>query len=410
MKTALIQPKTFHTWEALNLGYLGAALKKNGHSDIEFFSGFYDDDRQIIEGCKDADVIGFSCTSPQMRHALQLAEKIKTNKNLIVFGGVHASALPEETLNHPVVDTVVKGEGEKAFIEIVEKKLKGIVQRDYIKNPDDIPFSDRILIKQERNIRTAFKDNGYRIASILAGRGCPFKCSFCASRSVWSRKARFRSPENIFEEFQKVTSDLNIDFIKFADDTLTLKPKNIHEFCSLKIRSGDQASWGCNIRVDTAKPDLLNHMKEAGCRELWIGVESGSPKILEHMNKNISIPMIKSVFKLTREMGFFRRAYILLGMPEETMEDIYMTEKLVDEIKPDMVGFTILAPYPGTEFYDPERHKNVDWSQVDEYFNSMTATRTLSNEMLSIQQKRLSKKYSDRIAFRLKKQAAADAA
>lgn len=213
---------------------------------------------------------------------------------------------------------------------------------------------------------------------------------------------RFRSPENILEEFKTVIRDLAIDFIKFADDTFTLRKDNVHEFCRLKIRSGLKTAWGCNVRADTIDEEGLRLMKEAGCREVWIGVESGSPRILEKMKKGVSVEKIKWAFKRTAELGFFRRAYMMLGMPDESREDIRISEELVDEIRPDSVGWTILAPYPGTEFFDIGKHRDVDWSTVDEYENRMTRTCHLTNDDLHAEQARLVAKYRDLAVFRQK--------
>ncbi len=404
MKIVLIQPKTFHTWEALNLGYLASFLRLHGHNDLSFYSGFFDSDGEIIKGCNDADIVGFSCTSPQMRHALNLAKAIKNNKNYIVFGGVHPSALPEDTLKNDCVDAVVQGEGEEAFLDIVKGNREQILKHPYIKDLDDLPFPDRILIKQEKNIRQAYEDNGVRIASIFSSRGCPFRCTFCASHLVWSRAVRYRSADNILDEFEHVVKDLKIDFIKFSDDTFTVKKPLIREFCEKKIKRNINAPWGCNIRVDSIDVDMLKLMKQAGCKEIWIGVESGAPKIIKEMKKGIDIDKVRNVFKITAELGFFRRAYMLLGMPEESLEDIKLSEKIVDEIRPDAVGFTILAPYPGTAYYDREEHKNVDWAEVDEYKNRITKTKFLSNEDLHNEQARLVTKFRKSIVYRHKTQ------
>ncbi|MFQ5888407.1 MAG: B12-binding domain-containing radical SAM protein, partial [Candidatus Hydrothermarchaeales archaeon] len=375
MKIALIQPKTFHTWEALNIGYLATYLRVHGYNNLSFYSGFFDRDEEIIKGCKDADIVGFSCTSPQMKHALHLAKAIKNGKNYIVFGGVHPSALPEDTVEKEWVDAVVVGEGERAFLEIVGGNHERIIRSSYIGNLDDVPFPDRGLIKQERNIQQGYRDNGIRIASILSSRGCPFRCTFCASHSVWSRRVRYRSADNILDEFEQVVKDLGIEFIKFSDDTFTLKKGLVREFCEKKIKRNISTPWGCNIKADTVDEDLLRLMKRANCREVWIGVESGSPKILKEMKKGIELDKVRWVFKVTAELDFFRRAYMLLGMPEESLKDIRLSEQIVDEIRPDAVGFTILAPYPGTSYYDPRLHKNVDWAEVDEYKNRITRTR-----------------------------------
>lgn len=403
MKIAFVQPDSFHAWEALNVGYLASHLKANGHNNLSFWSGFFDSDEDIIAGCRDADIVGFSCTSPQMKHALYLARRIKNGGNYIVFGGCHPSALPAETLASEAIDAVVVGEGENAFLDIVNGCRERIVSRPRIENLDILKFPDRNLIKQERNIRVSYKDTGERIASLHTTRGCPYHCVFCASHVVWARRLYYRSPENIIEEFQKIVRDLNIDFMKFADDTFGTRKDLAMEFCEKMIRKGIKTPWGCNIRVDTADDELLMMMRRAGCREVWAGVESGSPQILKDMKKGITLEQVRRFYRITRHMGFYRRAYYLLGMPSESIEDIHLTDKIVEETAPDFVGFSILAPYPGTVFYRPDEHRDVDWAVVDTYGNPITRTKYLSNDDLHREQHRLADKYADKLVYRLKK-------
>src|SRR3990172_1833618 len=180
MKWLFVQPKSFHAWEALGIGYLISALKAIGENDVSFMSGFFDSDDEIIKAGNRADIVGFGCTSPQIKHATSLAKNIKAHK---IFGGVHPSVLPEETLE--VADQVVVGEGEKAIVEIANGNREAIVNCGYIKNLDAIAFPDRWAIKQFRNIGEAVRDNnGERIGSLFSSRGCPHKCTFCASRSL----------------------------------------------------------------------------------------------------------------------------------------------------------------------------------------------------------------------------------
>ncbi len=400
VKIALVQPRSFHTWEALNIGYLISTLRTAGYQDISFYSGFFDSDREIIDGCKKSDIIGFSCTSPQIKHALSLAKKIKKPHNWVVFGGMHPSALPKDTLQNPSVDAVVVGEGEQAFLNIVRGNRAKTVLHPFFTNLDSIPFPDRKTIRQDRNIAEAYRDNKKRIAAIFSSRGCPFRCRFCTSNAVWTRRVRFRSPGNILDEFEQVVKDLHIDFMKFSDDTFTLNKKLVLEFCKEKLKRGIKTEWGCNIRVDTTDKEMLRAMYKAGCREIWAGVESGSPKILKDMQKGINIDQMRRIFKAARDIGLFRRAYILLGMPRESKKDIALTEKIIDEIEPDAVGFTILAPFPGTQFYNKKLHHNVDWSKVDEYGNDMTKTAYLTNNDLKKTQQRLIEKYRNHLVFR----------
>ncbi len=410
MKIVFVQPNVGfkgHTWEALGIGYIAAYLKKNcpNNLDIDFYSGFYDDDSVIIKAGREADIIGFGCTSPQFQHGLNLAKEIKTPENVVVFGGIHPSVLPETVLQEECVDAVVIGEGERAMLRLVEDVTKGAAiskryHADYIDNLDNLPFPDRNTIKNERNIGQAFQDEGIRITSVLSSRGCPFRCSFCCSRGLWGSKIRYRSPLNILREVEALVNDMDIQFLKFADDTFTVNKRQVIEFCKLKIEKGIKLPYGANAHINTLDEEMLSYLAQSGCRELWYGVESGSPRILKAMHKNTEIDRVKRAFKLTREMGIRTRAYFLLGMPDETIEDIEMTEKLCDELQPDIVGFTLLAPFPTNQYFDYQTMADWDWSTFDEYSNDWVHTKTLTNRELKEIQQRLVTKYQDIAAFR----------
>jgi len=403
MKIVFIQPAAFFSWEALNIGYLSAYCKKYSREtlEIKFYSASFDQEEDIFADCLDADMVGYSCTSPQMKHALYLARKIKdVNSHVInVFGGVHPSALPKETSTYPEVDIVVVGEGERSLLKIIDGLRDKVVQTAYIEDLDTIPHPDRRLIKLERHLKKTEDLEGRRVTSIFTTRGCPFKCFFCASHAVWKRKQRTRSPENIAEEFAILAKDWRVDHISFADDEVGLNKEHFSQLCDLLIKNNVCITWGCNMVVSIMDTELLKLMWAAGCRELWLGVESGSPRILKDMNKPFKLKDIRHAFKITKDIGFTRRAYILLGMPNETLADIEMTDKLIEEIEPDIVGFTILAPFPGTRAYDEKLHQDIDWSKVDEYHNKFTRTKSLTNEDLHQLQKNFVKKYHDKIAF-----------
>ena len=411
MKIVFVQPNVGfrgHTWEALGIGYLISYLKKNysGNLDIDFYSGFYDSDEQIINASKKADIIGFGCTSPQYKHALSLARQIKSGNNHIVFGGIHPTVLPDLILKEECIDGVVMGEGESAMLQVVEDVAKGVdihkhrYETNYVSNLDDLPFPDRQAIKNERNLMQAYSDEGKRITSVLASRGCPFNCSFCCSRNVWQHQTRFRSSANLLGEIEGLVRDWNVQFLKFSDDTFTVNKQKVIDFCKLKIERGIQLPYGANAHVNTIDEELLKYLVESGCGELWYGVESGSPRILKEIHKSTNISKIKEVFKLTREYGIKTRAYFLLGIPSETIEDIKMTEKLCDEIQPDIVGFTLLAPFPTNEYFDYKTMADWDWSTFDEYSNDWVSTKTISNQQLKEIQKRLVAKYQNVATFR----------
>ena len=400
MKVVFIQPKSFFTWEAINIGYMSAYLKKHiKNIDVEFYTEFFDSAYDIVKGCSDADIIGFSVTSPQYKRALELAKLVKTDNNHIVFGGFHPTNIPE-IIKEDCIDAVVIGEGEQAMLEICKGNRNQVVNCGYIEDLDSIPFVDREVIKQDRHLVKVEKHFGKRIASILMSRGCPFGCVFCSSKSLWSRKIRLRSPQNILDEMNAITLKYKLDFVSFCDDEIGVNRGHLMEFCGLKILSGNTTKWGCNAVAKCMDRELVSMMKEAGCTEIWMGVESGNVNILKDMNKPNTIEQIKEGFKIVKSAGIKRRSYCILGMPEESFETIKETEDLLDELQPDIVGFTILAPYPGSKFYSKILHSDIDWSDVDEYTNNMTRTNYLTNAQLKSEQKRLTEKYSENLAYR----------
>jgi len=208
----------------------------------------------------------------------------------------------------------------------------------------------------------------------------------------------------VMEEIQQLVKDWGIQFLKFSDDTFTHSRKWTIDFCRLKVEMGVDLPYGCNAHVNTVDEEVLKQLVDSNCKELWYGVESGSPDILKDMHKSTSVEKIKRVFRLTKDYGIKTRAYFLLGMPNETIEDIGLTEKLCDDIEPDVVGFSLLSPFPCNEFYDHEIMKDWDWSSFDEYNNNWVHTKTLTNQQLKDEQKRLVEKYQQKITFRQKQE------
>jgi len=409
MKMVFVQPNVGfkgHTWEALGLGYIISSIKEK-YPDmlVEFYSGFFDSDEVIVEACRDAQVVCFGCTSPQFKHAVFLADRIKTPDNLIVVGGIHATALPYQPLKEKSIDVVVQGEGERAILEIIRRFILGeFIEKDWksgvIKDVDGLPFPDRMVIKNERNIQQAYHDNRKRITSILSSRGCPYTCSFCCSHCLWGRTPRLRSPGNILDEYKYLVDCWKIDFVKFADDTFTISKQRVKDFCWMKYDEGVQTPFGANAHVNTIDESVLKYLVLGNCQELWYGVESGSPKILNSIHKSTDVERIKEVFRLTKDYGIRTRAYFLLGTPEECIGDIRMTEALCDELEPDEVGFSMLAPFPCNEYFEYDIMKDWDWSNFDEYNNGWISNQYLTNDELRNEQLRLIQKYKENITFR----------
>ena len=401
-RVVLVQPYYENIWEPIGLGFIASYLKKHykGDLDLQCFQGNFDKDEVIIEACVDSDVVGFSCTSPAYPHALKLAEVIKKKspKTRTVFGGFHPSALPQECAAHPYVDQVVIGEGEEEFLEIINGKTDPIVQGT--KPPmQELAWPDRDVIKNYRTVDLCESMNGKRIASFQCNRVCPVNCVFCAENiisGIFNKRnnpVRSRDVGEMCDEIEHVIKQLDINYFKFVDATFDISPSFVIEFCKEKIKRGITTEWECLIHCSFTTEEMFTWLKKAQCHQVNMGVESGSDKILKDTGKGLRVKTVKKAFAWAKNAGIERRGFFLFGMPNETREDLLLTEHLIDEIKPDVVGFTILCPYPGTALYVEELHKDVDWEYADEYSNDFWHTEHFTNIELKAQQAYFKTKY-----------------
>ncbi len=405
VKLTLIRPHFFSIWESLACGYIANYLRKyyQGDLEIEFYDGFFDSMEEIIEGSVDSDFVGFSCTSPQMLPALALAQGIK-EKNpdvLTVFGGHHPSSLFKETSRYPQVDIVVVGEGETGMLMALRAHKVNLVYLPRpIQNLDTIPFPDRKLIRQDRTIALTEKNDGERIASVLSGRVCPFHCIMCTGdRDVFGPKVRKRTVVNVLDEIEELVKDWKIDFLKFADAEINTSTFWVQAFCHEKIRRHITVPWGANIHATLMDQTTMKYMAKANCREIWVGAESGSARILKEIQKGITLRHVENVFKWAKQCGIRTRAYFMTGFPSETREDFDMTVKFAEKLDADVYGMTVLCPYPGTQLYS-EKFKDVDWSTTDEYGNDFWRTKHFSSEQLKAMQAEFTEKFKDKLCFR----------
>ncbi|HDH04521.1 MAG TPA: B12-binding domain-containing radical SAM protein [Nitrospirae bacterium] len=407
MKVILVHGKYFNSWEALGLGYIGAYLKHN-MKDIEigFYQGYFDDDRTIVKGCLDADIVAFSCTTPTFPYAAAIARAVKQENSGVrtVVGGYHPSAAPGESLIKGI-DQVVIGEGEAAMLDIV----MGNRERTVYGRPmefEELPWPDRELIHNKRNIQIAFNDNMKNITSFQSHRACPFRCKYCADgfnkvlyRGLKRVPVRHRSAQDLLDEMMEVTDTYKLDLVKFTDPTWNTSVDRVVEFCREKIRRGFTIPFYPNIHAGVCTEEMFYLMAEANCYEIAVGVESGSPKVLKQIGKGTTVEKIKRTVGWAKKMGILVRGYFIIGMPDETEDDLKLTEKLADELELDEYGFTILCPYPGTQMYDQQEHGSTDWENTDEYSNDFWRSDHLSNSRLKEWQQYLTGKYREKLTW-----------
>jgi len=409
MKIVFVQPRVGYEgcsyWDALGIGYIVSYLKSKGFDGrIEFYSGAFDSDDVIVKACSDADFVGFGCTSPQLKHALFLSRRIKeVNPNCkTVFGGWHATADPMGTIKHQEVDYVITGEGEIGMQQLVSGHVKEpVINSPCFPNLDELPWPDRETIKAERHIQVAFKENGERITSIMGSRGCPMRCIFCSEHLMTKGWIRMRTPKLLVDEIEYVVSKYRINLLKFVDAEINKSVRWVKELCHELIRRNMNVEFEANVHASFVDKEMFKLMRKAGFRQIDIGVETGSPRILRQIKKGTTIKQIRKAFKWSKDVGLLRRAYFMCGFPDERPEDVELTFKLAKELDPDVVGMTILCPFPGTEVYS-EEYRDVDWSVADEYGNPFYRTKYFTNEQLKEIQGRFVKAFKDKLCYRLK--------
>lgn len=370
MKICLINPGFGQIFRLppLGLTYIAAVLQEAGHVvniiDTNFVKTWKQLERELRKVGPDA--VGLSCMTPTVNDALNVAKLVKCNlKCPVILGGPHPTIMPERILCDESVDYVVEGEGEITIRELIQnleehKDIKGVLgvwykengvikrtaPRPYIDKLDQIPFPARDLLPKEY-----FK---YGHANLIASRGCPFNCSFCQPtlRKIFGPKLRFRSPRNVVDEMEHLKKSIKIGHVKFEDDTFTINQRWVLELCDEMKERSLTMRWDCNSRVNTVNKNLLLAMKDAGCTRISFGVESGSQKILNILNKGITIQDIVGAFRMCKEVGIRTHAYLMIGSPGETKHTIKETVELIHKIDPDYMYISITTPLPMTKLYE----------------------------------------------------------
>jgi anaerobic magnesium-protoporphyrin IX monomethyl ester cyclase len=319
------------------------------------------------------DYIGISAVTPTYYKAKLLAERLKeVISTVIIIGGPHVTALPEETLGNKCFDIGVVGEGEMTFLELLkvlengdEKKLeevRGIVfrrgdkviktaPRSFIADLDKLPFPARHLmppLSLYHPTPATFRKRP--IGTLMSSRGCPFRCTFCC-RAIFGSSCRFRQPKKVADELEILVRKFGAKEIRIWDDTFNADPGRTIAICEEIIRRNLNVSWTCLARVNFAFPDVLAAMKKAGCWQISYGVESGNNEILKNIKKGITVEMVAEAIKATKKAGISSLGFFILGLPGETEETMRQTINFAKSLPLDAANFTICTPFPGTEIY-----------------------------------------------------------
>jgi radical SAM superfamily enzyme YgiQ (UPF0313 family) len=322
---------------------LGGILKRAGHEveDYEELNGRLD-----IKSMLSADAVCICIMTSNSERGYELADMVHARgRGRVIIGGIHASALPEEALKH---DQVIVGEGEKVILDVIERRrTEPIVHAESICNLDEIPFPDYSILKTP-----------VKAANVISTRGCPFRCTFCTTSRMFA-PYRQRSIDNVIAEI-RMYKKLGFKYMNFEDDNFTADKERAKEICRRMIKENlifkETFFFG---RTDLAKDEeLLCLLRDAHLTRVLIGIESLNQKALDSVDKHQNIDDIRRAAAACRDHGIRLIASIILGLDEDSAEDIRRSVAFAKEVDAYQLQPAVLTPFPGTPVYEKYMKEN----------------------------------------------------
>lgn len=422
----------------LGLAYIGAVLEEAGHK-VEILDTIalnwktpikikgrihlgqkWEDISDDIKRSK-PDAVGISCPfSCQSRNAHKVAELVKAYDTdvPVIMGGAHPSTLPKSVLQDQNVDYVVIGEGELTMLNLLKTLSKGASfneidgfayrekgktvinpKKKFIEDIDSLPLPARHLLpmKEYFNAEAPHGPELMRkpFTSMITSRGCPFNCVFCSIHTIWGRRWRPRSPDNVLLEIEHLIDVYKIREIHFEDDNLTLDKRRMEKICDLILDRGLDIKWFTpnGVAIWTLDKNLLEKMKKSGCYKLCFGIESGCPQTLQFIKKPINLTHARQVIHWANDVGIWTHGFFVIGFPYETKEAIYETLRFAVESDLDFASFFIATPLPGTRLLEIVKKEGLienalNWADLD-VFNATLNTKFFTVEEINSLQRNL---------------------
>lgn len=365
--------------------YIASILKKEGHK-VEFFLG--SGNKKMLEEILNfkPNLVGFSCTTGIHKWCLEVAKTLKEQtKILTILGGPHPTFFPE-VINEEAVDIICIGEGEYALLELANaidaredfSKIKNLwvkKEKDIIKNQmhlliddlDSLPFPDRELYyKKYPHLNRSQK-------AFFAGRGCPFNCSFCFEAvfrkmtAGLGKRVRIRNTNNVINEILYVKKTYPLKTVYMQDDTFILNKIWVYEFLE-KYKKKINLPLICLIRADLIDEDIVKILKEAGCVNVFFGIESGDEVLRNNLLKKSETDKdILRAFALLKRYNLKFRTYNMVGLPGETLEQTFKTVEINIKINTNYPWCSLFQPYPGTELGEYARAHDYIEADIDNF-------------------------------------------
>lgn len=319
-------------------------------------------------------LLGVHTKTLTMPRALEIAAQARSHGVTTLAGGPDAATRPERYLDEGF-DAVVPSEGEATLVEAATRARDGaplagcpgtIVRtngrtvrgppRSFLRNLDDLPLPAWDLLDMDAYLTAWERHTGDRRAAMLTSRGCPFDCSWC-SKPTFGRTFRQQSVGRVLAELRALHDRYRVDYVRFCDDVFGVDRRWLAELLDRMISEGPAIRFECLARVDLLRPELLERMKQAGLQRVYLGVESGSQKMLDTMNRGTRLAQVERVAASLRAHHVRQFWFLMLGYPGETLEDIDATLQLFRRFSPEEYSVSIAVPVPGTRFYDSVKER-----------------------------------------------------
>ena len=364
-------------WPPAWVAYLTGYLKAGGYTDVVFVDAMthHLSDAEVEARIRQIrpDIVGATAITPAIYKAealLRIAKQVDP-RITTVLGGIHGTFMYQQVLKEaPWIDAVVRGEGERVFLNLVRavdegrwpggaREIRGIAfvaDGQIVATPAEPPVADLDRIAPDWSIlewaNYIYIPMGVRVAIPNFARGCPFTCSFCSQWKFW-RDYRVRDPKKVVDEIETLVRDHQVGFFILADEEPTIHRKKFIAFCEALIERNLPVLWGINTRVTDILRDeaLLPLYRKAGLIHVSLGTEAAAQLKLDRFNKETTIAQNKKAIELLRRAGIVAEAQFIVGLENETRETLEETYRMALDWKPDMANWAMYTPWPFSDLF-----------------------------------------------------------
>ncbi len=356
----------------IGIGFLISSLEKEGIKavciDEQVENHILDKISEMVKDMSKPYIFGFSVLTVAMKPAVILSKQLKEiyPDSVIVFGGIHPTALPEEVLSYNHIDAVIRGEGETPLAEFYRvvkagRNWNNVPSLSYKKN-GKIVHNEKCRIMDDLSKEPLFPyhlftDKKYDLGFIMSSRGCPYDCIFCSNRIITGKRYRFRPAIALGEELE-ILYGYGKRSVTFLDDNFLVSKSRIYDLINeIKIRGLDKKMiFSFQARGDSVNEQLLRDLFDAGFKGIFFGMETTNPEIMKFIKKGETVEQCINAVKMAKKIGYHVSATFIYGLGE-THDDRMNCAKLSNELKIDLVRYNNATPYPGTALFDIAKKK-----------------------------------------------------